>query len=65
MNGKVFLSLLFFTKKKGEYNMNYSYYIGLAVDILKVCYPIAIIFGLTAKLTNFSLDLMFNRKISL
>lgn len=45
--------------------MNYSTVINLVVDIIQYAYPIALIFGLSAKLINFSLDLILNRKVSL
>ncbi len=44
--------------------MDYSVVLDLVVDIIKYAYPIALIFGLTAKLVNFSLDLILNRKMS-
>lgn len=45
--------------------MDYSTILSLVVEIIKYAYPIALIFGLTGKLINFSLDLILNRKISL
>lgn len=45
--------------------MDYSNVISLVVEIIKYTYPIALIFGLSGKLINFSLDLILNRKVSL
>lgn len=43
--------------------MDYSVIILAVADITKVCFPIALIFGLTAKLSNFALDMIFNKRI--
>lgn len=45
--------------------MDYSAILSLLVEIIEYAYPIALIFGLTAKLVTFSLDLILNRKISM
>lgn len=45
--------------------MDYSSILDLVVEIIKFAYPIALIFGITGKLVNFSLDLILNRKVSL
>ena len=45
--------------------MDYSNILSMVVELIKYAYPIALIFGLTGKLVNFSLDLILNRKVSL
>ena len=45
--------------------MDYSIILSSVSEIIKYSYPIALIFGVTAKLVNFSLDLILNRKVSL
>lgn len=45
--------------------MDYSGILQMCVDIISYAYPIALIFGLTAKLINFSLDLILDRKVNL
>lgn len=45
--------------------MDYGSVLDLVVEIIKFAYPIALIFGITGKLVNFSLDLILNRKVSL
>lgn len=45
--------------------MDYSLIISLAADIVKICMPISIIFGLTAKLYRMAVDFMFNRKVEI
>lgn len=45
--------------------MDYTAILDMCVEIIKYAYPIALIFGLTAKLINFSLDLILDRKVNL
>lgn len=45
--------------------MDYSVILNMLVEIIRHAYPIALLFGLTAKIVNFSLDLILNRKINL
>lgn len=45
--------------------MDYSSIISYVVEIVEVCFPFSLIFGITAKLSNFALDMIFNKKIDL
>lgn len=45
--------------------MDYSVIITSVASIVGTCFPISLIFGLTAKLSNFALDMIFNRKITI
>lgn len=45
--------------------MDYSIIISLVADLVKICMPISIIFGLTAKLYRMAIDFMFNRKVEI
>lgn len=45
--------------------MDYSSVISMVVELIKYAYPFALIFGLTGKLVNFSLDLILDRKVNL
>ena len=45
--------------------MNWSVVINLVVDLLKYSYPFALIFGLTAKFTNFTLSMILDKKIEI
>ncbi|MCI9286809.1 MAG: hypothetical protein HFJ57_02320 [Clostridia bacterium] len=45
--------------------MDYSVVINMVVEIIKICFPIALIFGITGKIVNFALDMILNRRIEL
>ena len=45
--------------------MDWSVVINLVVDLLKYSYPFALIFGLTAKFTNFTLSMILDKKIEI
>lgn len=45
--------------------MNWSVVINLAVELLKYGYPFALIFGIVAKLTNFTLSMILDKKIEI
>lgn len=45
--------------------MNYQIILSLIVEIIEFSYPIALLFGITSKMINFSLDMIFNRRIEL
>ena len=45
--------------------MDYSAILEIVVEIVEKCLPITLIFGLTGKLVNFGLDMIFNRKIDI
>lgn len=45
--------------------MDYSSIISAVAEIVTNCFPISLIFGLTAKLCNFAFELIFNKKISM
>lgn len=45
--------------------MDYSVVVNIVVEIIKVCFPIALIFGLTGKIVNFALDMILDRRIDL
>lgn len=45
--------------------LDYSIVITAVVEIIKVCFPISLIFGLSAKMVNFALDMILNRRIDL
>ncbi len=45
--------------------MDYSAIVSCVANLVGVCFPISLIFGLTAKLSNFALDMIFNRKITM
>lgn len=45
--------------------MDYSMIISAVAQITGVCFPISLIFGLTAKLSNFALEMIFNKRISI
>lgn len=44
---------------------DYSSIILILADLIKVAFPCSFIFAMTAKLSNFFLDFVFNRKIQL
>lgn len=45
--------------------MDYSVLISEVAQIVGVCFPVSLIFGLTAKLCNFALDMIFNKRITM
>lgn len=45
--------------------MDYSAIVSAVADITANCFPISLIFGLTAKLCNFAYEMIFNKKITL
>lgn len=45
--------------------MDWSVVINLAVELLKYGYPFALIFGIVAKLTNFTLSMVLDKKIEI
>lgn len=45
--------------------MDLSTVVNLVVEIVEYCIPFTLIFGITAKLTNFAMDMIFNKKIDL
>ena len=45
--------------------MDYSVIVDMIANIIEVCFPISLIFGLTAKLCNLAFDMIFNRKIEM
>ena len=45
--------------------MDYSVIMTEVAEIIKYAYPIALIFGLSAKFIKFSLDLILDRNINL
>lgn len=45
--------------------MDYSEILNLVVDIIEYCLPFSLIFGISGKMVNFALDMIFNRKINL
>lgn len=45
--------------------MDYSLVLEYAVEIVKYAMPFSLIFGIVAKIVNFGLDMVFNKKIDL
>lgn len=45
--------------------MDWSVVINLVVELLKYSYPFALIFALVAKMVNFTMSMMFDKKIDL
>ena len=45
--------------------MDYSLIINNVAEIISYAFPIALIFGITAKLANLCFSMIFNRKIEL
>lgn len=45
--------------------MEGSVILGLVVEIVEYCIPFTLIFGITAKMLNFAMDMIFNKKIEL
>lgn len=45
--------------------MDYTLILNVVVEIVKVCFPVALIFGLVGKMVNFALDMILNRRIDL
>lgn len=44
---------------------DWSVVINLVVELLKYSYPFALIFGLVAKMTNFTLSMILDKKIEI
>lgn len=45
--------------------MDYSVLISEIASLIGTCFPIALIFGLSAKLFNFAMDMILNRRIEM
>lgn len=45
--------------------MDYSVILGQVASLIAFCFPIALIFGLSAKMCNFALDMILNRRIDM
>lgn len=45
--------------------MDYSVILGEVATIIGYCFPISLIFGLSAKFCNLALDMILNRKIEM
>lgn len=45
--------------------MDYSLIISQVAEIVSYAFPFSLIFGITAKLVNMALDMIFNRKIEM
>ena len=45
--------------------MDYSLVLSYVVEIVEYCIPFSLIFGIVAKMCNFALDMVFNKKIDL
>ena len=45
--------------------MDWSSIIALVAELVSFCFPFSLIFGVTAKLCNIALDLIFNRRIEM
>ena len=45
--------------------MDYSVILSQLADLIKFSIPIALIFGLSAKMCNFALDMILNRRIEM
>lgn len=45
--------------------MDYSVLISEIATLIGICFPISLIFGLSAKLVNFALDMILNRRIEM
>lgn len=45
--------------------MDYSQIIVLVADLIKICFPFSLIFGVSAKLYRLAIDFMFNRKVEM
>lgn len=45
--------------------MDYSNFIELVAQLVTYCFPFALIFGITAKLCNMALDMIFNKRIDI
>lgn len=45
--------------------MDYTSVLNIVVDVIEYCLPFSLIFGITAKIINFALDMIFNKKIDL
>ena len=45
--------------------MDWSVVINLAVNLLEYSFPFALIFGLVAKMTNFTLSMILDKKVEI
>ena len=45
--------------------MDYSVVIGQVAELVGYAFPFSLIFGITAKLVNMALDMIFNKKIEM
>lgn len=45
--------------------MDYSLILSDVASLIGVCFPVSLIFGLSAKLVNFALDMILNRRIEM
>lgn len=43
--------------------MDYSDFILIVADLIKFCFPISLVFAVSAKLYRLAIDFMFNRKV--
>ena len=48
-----------------EVNMDYSVIINQVAELVTYAFPFSLIFGITAKLVNIALDMIFNKKIEM
>lgn len=45
--------------------MDYSVILNQIASLISFCFPIALVFGLSAKMCNFALDMILNRRIDM
>lgn len=45
--------------------MDYSLILSYVVEIVEHCIPFTLIFGIVAKICNFAMDMVFNKKIDI
>lgn len=45
--------------------MDYSVIVSQVAEIVSYAFPFSLIFGITAKLVNMTLDMIFNKKIEI
>lgn len=45
--------------------MDYGLILTQIADLIKFAFPIALIFGISAKMCNFALDMILNRRIDM
>lgn len=64
MSGKVFLALALHMNESWCI-MDWSVVINLVVSLLEYSFPFALIFGLVAKMTNFTLSMILDKKIEI